>query len=90
MDRGKPGSVNGHVEAGEKMQYEGLDDLAAAMEYFRTHVGEVPSFWKADVDAAFWRIPVSPEHRWACGIAFRHGSQVGPRSVARVVCVFAC
>ena len=32
---------------------------------------------KADVDSAFRRIPIKPEHRWACGIAFRAGGKVG-------------
>ena len=27
--------------------------------------------FKADIDAAFRRIPVKPAHRWACGVAFR-------------------
>ena len=39
-------------------------------------MGEVPGLWKADIDAAFRRIPVRPEHRWACGIAFMVGKQV--------------
>ena len=25
---------------------------------------------QADIDAAFRRIPVAAEHRWACGVAF--------------------
>ena len=31
---------------------------------------------QADVDAAFRRIPVAPEHRWACGVAFKASDQV--------------
>ncbi len=39
-------------------------------------MGEVPGLWKADIDAAFRRIPVRPEHRWACGVAFKVEKQV--------------
>ena len=34
-------------------------------------VGVIPGLFKADIDAAFRRIPVKPAHRWACGVAFR-------------------
>ena len=26
---------------------------------------------QADIDSAFRRVPVAPEHRWACGVAFK-------------------
>ncbi len=29
-----------------------------------------------DIDAAFRRIPIAPEHRWACGVAFVVDGQV--------------
>ena len=38
--------------------------------------GEVPSLFKADVDSAFRRIPIAPEHRWAAGVAFKVNGQV--------------
>ena len=31
---------------------------------------------QADVDAAFRRIPIAKEHRWACGVAFMVDGQV--------------
>ena len=34
-------------------------------------LGEIPGLFKADIDAAFRRIPIKPAHRWACGITFR-------------------
>ena len=40
------------------------------LELFRKLNKEVPSLFKADVDSAFRRIPVKPEERWMCGIAF--------------------
>ena len=29
-------------------------------------------FWKADIDAAYRRVPIQPDHRWAAGVAFKH------------------
>ena len=29
-------------------------------------------FAQADIDSAFRRIPVKADHRWACGIVFKH------------------
>ena len=31
-----------------------------------------PAQWKLDVDSAFRRVPIAPEHRWAAGVAFMH------------------
>jgi len=33
-------------------------------------------WWQADIDAAFRRIPVHREDRWACGVAFLHKGTV--------------
>ena len=46
------------------------------LEAFKAEVGEVPHLMKADVDAAFRRIPVKPDERWMCGIAFMVDGQV--------------
>mgnify|MGYP006979709385 FL=1 len=54
--------------------------MCASCLFCRTHVfvrmfvavlGEIPGLFKADIDAAFRRIPIKPAHRWACGITFR-------------------
>ena len=29
---------------------------------------QAPGLWKSDIDSAFRRIPVKPEHRWATGL----------------------
>ena len=39
-------------------------------------MGMVPHLWKADIDSAFRRVPVKPEDRWLCGIAFMVDGQV--------------
>ena len=72
----KEASVNGHITPSEKMRHDTIDNLAAAMRHFVELVGEVPGLIKADIDAAFRRIPIAPEHRWACWIAFVVRGQV--------------
>ena len=39
-------------------------------------MGELPGLWKADVDAAFRRLPIKAEHRWAASVAFRLDGEV--------------
>ena len=52
------------------------------LEDFKRKVGVVPHLWKADIDSAFRRIPVKPDDRWLCGIAFMVGGQVRPRLIS--------
>lgn len=66
----KEASVNGHTVPAEKMRHDTLDSLAVAMRQYVEVVGVIPGLIKADIDAAFRRIPVAPEHRWACWVAF--------------------
>ncbi len=68
-------SVNGHTQPCEKLSYDTVDDLAAALARFVELFGCLPHLWKADIDAAFRRVPVAPEHRWACGVAFVAGGE---------------
>ena len=64
-------SVNGCTAVPEKIHMDHLDALVAAMRAFREIFGEVPALWKADVDSAFRRIPLRPEHRWAAGVTYK-------------------
>ena len=59
-----------------RLKHEALDELGAAMKLFQRATSSPPGLWKADVDAAYRRIPVKAEHRSACGVAFKVGSQV--------------
>ena len=52
------------------MTHDHLDDLLAGMRQFRILLGELPGLWKADVDAAFRRLPIRKDHRWAASVAF--------------------
>jgi hypothetical protein len=49
---------------------DSIDHLVAAIVIFKALAGCVPGLWKADIDSAYRRIPVAPEHRWAAWIAF--------------------
>ena len=33
--------------------------------------GVLPELFKVDIDSAFRRIPIKPQHRWAAAVAFR-------------------
>ena len=68
----KVDSINGHCGAQEKLSHDHLDDLAHGMAAFLEKTGCVPSLWKADIDAAFRRVPLKPSHRWAAGVTFIH------------------
>ena len=39
-------------------------------------VRQVPRLFKADIDAAFRRVAIRPDHRWAAGFAYYHDGQV--------------
>ena len=34
--------------------------------------GRPIAFWKADIDAAYRRVPIDPGHRWAAGVMFKY------------------
>ena len=63
--------MNGFVMPTERLNHDTLDAPALSASMFVDLVGEVPALFKADVDSAFRRIPVLPQHRWACGVAFK-------------------
>ena len=63
-------SVNGKCVIPEKIKHHHLDDLIDGMKHFISVMNVLPGLWKADVDAAFRRIPLRPEHRWAAAIVF--------------------
>ena len=46
------------------------------LEAFKKVGGRAPHLMKADVDSAFRRVPVKPDERWMCGVAFMVNGQV--------------
>jgi hypothetical protein len=53
-----------------KLQMDGLDALVAAIQSYVAIAGKAPHLWKADIDAAFRRVPIQPQDRWAAWVAF--------------------
>ena len=72
----KLNSVNGHTMATEKLSHEALDQICAAMQELQRLTDSTPGLWKADVDSAFRRVPINPQQRWCCGIAFKWQGKV--------------
>ena len=66
----KAQSLNGHSVIPERVAHDHLDCLEKMARSFWEAVGEVPGLWKADIDAAFRRIPLRADQQWAAGIAY--------------------
>jgi hypothetical protein len=66
----KADSINGHYTPTVNITHDHLDDLLAALRMHKQLVGSAPWLWKADVDAAFRRIPIRESHKWAAGVAY--------------------
>ena len=49
----------------ERLRVHGIDKLIAIIQYFVLTIGCVPHLFKADIDSAYRRIPIRPDHRWA-------------------------
>ena len=76
-------SLPGHVASSEKLKHEAMDEICYAMRLFWNLTGHSPGLWKADIDAAFRRVPLNPQQRWCCGVAFMlHGKVVQSICVA--------
>ena len=54
----KMDSVNGHVHVPERVTHDHLDKLLALLILAKEVLGTIPHLWKADVDAAFRRVPL--------------------------------
>ena len=77
-------SVNGCSAIPEKILRHLVDDLEVAIRLFIQLMAGVPGLIKADVNAAFRRIPLLPAHRRAAAIAYKLGE------VIMVSCHNAC
>ena len=67
---------NAATETTEKLSYESLDLLMTVLRDMEKDMGSDLELWKADIDSAFRRIPVLPEHRQYAHVAFRHDGNV--------------
>ena len=68
--------INGATQPRERLRHEAIDDLFGACKAFVERVGEAPGLWKADIDAAFRRVPLTPAHRAFAWITFLVGTCV--------------
>lgn len=66
----KLASVNGHVVPRETLHHDHLDVLTLALREAWVRTGIVYGLFKIDIDSAFRRLPICPEHWWAASISF--------------------
>ena len=60
----------------EKPACDSMDAFVRSIVRFSRKTGVAPAFWKADIDAAYRRIPVMPEHRWLLWIVILIGGDL--------------
>ena len=63
--------ANAGTAPSEKLGVDGIDKLHLLAQWFVAETGELPSFLKADIDAAFRRVPLEPGQRHLCWVVFR-------------------
>ena len=67
--------ANAATSQAEKLGVDGVDKLHLLAQWFVAETGELPSFFKADIDAAFRRVPLEPGQRHLCWVVFRAEGQ---------------
>jgi hypothetical protein len=55
--------VNWATGVSEKLKYDGIDLLLKIAAWYQSVLGRLPSLLKADIDSAFRRIAINPDHR---------------------------
>ena len=70
VDDESAAGINPACAPRERLRLDGLDKLIALVRYFVVGIGCIPAMFKADIDAAYRRIPIRPSHRWAAFVAF--------------------
>ena len=66
----KEASINGHCAPQEKLHHHHLDDLLRALAKGHEQTGLCFALFKADIDAAYRRVPIMRDHWWASAIVF--------------------
>jgi len=67
---------NAATAPSEKLAYESLDLFLQTILAMEERVGKDLSFWKADIDSAFRRIPIRPQDREYAHVAFKYDGKV--------------
>eukprot|EP00959_Pyramimonas_sp_CCMP1952_P230880 4826344-Pyramimonas_sp.AAC.1 len=68
--------INAASQPTERLGHGAIDALFGTCKAFMARVGEAPGLWKSDIDAAFRRVPLIPEHRAFAWVAFLAGTCV--------------
>ena len=76
MDDGTESGANACAVAAGKIRPDRLDTLVAITRRISRMCGGRVSLWKADIDAAYRRVPVAPGDRWMAGVAYRVGGKL--------------
>ena len=76
VDHMTQSQVNASTVMMEKMGHDTLDVLIEIMRSMMVDSTDALSMYKADIDSAYRRIPLRPEHRCYATIAFKHKSMV--------------
>ena len=63
---------NAAAVASERLKTDSLDAYLELLQSLYAHSGSDISMWKADIDSAYRRVPVAPEHRDFGWVAFKH------------------
>ena len=72
--------LNAATSGSEKMRHDTIDRLFELAALFAREGRALPKFWKADIDAAFRRIPLRPEDYHLAWVTFMHkGKHVAAR-----------
>ena len=70
VDDGTRAGINAATMPSERLTVDGVDQVRAACRALYDAHGYAPVLWKADVDAAYRRIPLAPGHvfaAWSAG-----------------------
>jgi hypothetical protein len=67
--------VNGCAQAEGKTRVDAIDQLVRCAVLLKMSSGRSVAFWKADIDAAFRRVPVQEKDKWAAWVAFLYKGQ---------------
>ena len=68
--------INAATRPQERLHHDAVDALFEAARIFQDVAGRAPALWKADIDAAFRRVPIRAEHRRFAWIVFSAAGQV--------------
>ena len=68
--------LNSACAPSEKLSHDRVDSLVTAIDRFTSTLHVAPHLYKADIDAAFRRVPVHPAERWLLGVVFGYNGKL--------------